>query len=425
MDIVTYALAKKQAVKEVPGLVDDWLSENVDPSTGYVLDNTLSLDNAAPPASAVGDLKTAVNNPVIITQSEIEQGEWNGMNKKSNTKRIRTSVPIRCYKGTKVKSVGTGLLFNAAVFPERYSAISAVTEASSYNYTEYTITHDGWLVFVFKNSGGTAITPSNYTDYYIEIDTSTVRGTSNVIVNETANILPNLKGKTVAFLGDSITAGSGYTKSYFMNLAERFGLICKNYGYGGSGYGYSDETNSGYYGTGKEGKGDSMSSTKKITPNDFLSRIASIPNDVDAIVIFGGTNDWNIGGYTVEQFRAYVDAVFDYAQTNIANMPIFVISPLKRLNEMSNGAYVQNAGGAYLYEFVDAIKDECGKYGIQFIDAYHQSGINPHKSGTNTYFFVRSDSGSNDGLHVNNKAHERIAALLANPLSIALSDWGY
>lgn len=38
---------------------EEWLEQNIDPATGYVLDNTLTLDNAAPPASAVGDLKSA------------------------------------------------------------------------------------------------------------------------------------------------------------------------------------------------------------------------------------------------------------------------------------------------------------------------------------------------------------------------------
>ena len=61
MDLETYTLVKKKAMTNLPDTVDDWLSDHVDPETGYVLDNTLSLDNAAPPASAVGDLKTTVD----------------------------------------------------------------------------------------------------------------------------------------------------------------------------------------------------------------------------------------------------------------------------------------------------------------------------------------------------------------------------
>ena len=45
---------------------EEWLEQNIDPATGYVLDNTLTLDNAAPPASAVGDLKSALINVIDV-----------------------------------------------------------------------------------------------------------------------------------------------------------------------------------------------------------------------------------------------------------------------------------------------------------------------------------------------------------------------
>ena len=68
MDKQTYAVLKKKndnVTENIDEVVDSWLEENVDPSTGYVLDSTLSLDNAAPPASAVGDLKTALSSSPI------------------------------------------------------------------------------------------------------------------------------------------------------------------------------------------------------------------------------------------------------------------------------------------------------------------------------------------------------------------------
>lgn len=53
---------------QVTNAVDTWLDNNVDPATGYVLDSTLTMSNAAPPASAVGVLKSALNTkaPIII-----------------------------------------------------------------------------------------------------------------------------------------------------------------------------------------------------------------------------------------------------------------------------------------------------------------------------------------------------------------------
>ena len=51
-------IASEQTIIEA---TDNWLNEHIDPSTGYVLDSTLTMNNAAPPASAVGDLKETLS----------------------------------------------------------------------------------------------------------------------------------------------------------------------------------------------------------------------------------------------------------------------------------------------------------------------------------------------------------------------------
>lgn len=48
--------------EQVSSAVEDWLDENVDPATGYVLDRTLSMSNAATPADITGSLKSALAN---------------------------------------------------------------------------------------------------------------------------------------------------------------------------------------------------------------------------------------------------------------------------------------------------------------------------------------------------------------------------
>ena len=59
--ILGYGAGKaSKAEQTIIDTTEAWLDEHIDPSTGYVLDDTLTLDNAAPPASAVGDLKSAV-----------------------------------------------------------------------------------------------------------------------------------------------------------------------------------------------------------------------------------------------------------------------------------------------------------------------------------------------------------------------------
>ena len=60
MDIVTYALLNGK-IKDYASNVDEWLEENVDPATGYVLDRSLQMENAAAPADMVGDLKQTLS----------------------------------------------------------------------------------------------------------------------------------------------------------------------------------------------------------------------------------------------------------------------------------------------------------------------------------------------------------------------------
>ena len=61
MDIVTYALLNGK-IKDYASNVDEWLEENVDPATGYVLDRSLQMENAAAPADMVGDINDDVGD---------------------------------------------------------------------------------------------------------------------------------------------------------------------------------------------------------------------------------------------------------------------------------------------------------------------------------------------------------------------------
>lgn len=61
--------------------VDDWLEDNIAQETGYVLDRTLSMENAAAPADMVGDLKSAFDieehkSLNLLDPDEVEQGYY-------------------------------------------------------------------------------------------------------------------------------------------------------------------------------------------------------------------------------------------------------------------------------------------------------------------------------------------------------------
>lgn len=54
------AASAADALGHTQDVIENWLDEHIDPETGYALDTTLSLSNAAAPADKVGDLKSAL-----------------------------------------------------------------------------------------------------------------------------------------------------------------------------------------------------------------------------------------------------------------------------------------------------------------------------------------------------------------------------
>ena len=227
-------------------------------------------------------------------------------------------------------------------------------------------------------------------------------------------------GKKIAFLGDSLTAGSGTSKCYHQYLSEIYGFTCYNYGYGGSGYKqrfYTDsESPSGLMGDGIEGKAaTSITKSNQIINNNFLDRISSVRTDIDALVVWGGTNDWKHGGegiYTIEDVRNNVDAVIEYAYNNLPNVPIIIMTPIHRMDDTTS-----NSEGKTLNDYRNMIIEECEKYGVPHIDTFGQSGLNCNVSGNNQKYYYRDDTGKSDGLHPNHYAHKRIMRCLGDTLN--------
>jgi len=90
-----------------------------------------------------------------------------------------------------------------------------------------------------------------------------------------------LKGKKINFLGDSITEGHGAScvENRFTDIiAREEGIVMRNYGIGGTRFA-------------KQAK----PSENPRWDLDFLSRAKEMDEDADAVVIFGGTNDFGHG----------------------------------------------------------------------------------------------------------------------------------
>ena len=137
-----------------------------------------------------------------------------------------------------------------------------------------------------------------------------------------------LKGKIINFLGDSITEGHGTsdwgTKPYHALLKESVGLAeARNYGKGGT----------------------KIARLPVITENpfdqDFNLRVLDINHDADAIVVFGGTNDYGhatipLGSFEdrdVHTFYGGMHTLCLYLIKNYVGKQIVFMTPLHRLQE--------------------------------------------------------------------------------------------
>ena len=220
--------------------------------------------------------------------------------------------------------------------------------------------------------------------------------------------------KTIAFLGDSITAGSGTSKTYHQYIGDNYGFTCLNYGYGGSGWVHNYDSTGGLMGTGTTGKGVAITSENAMAENNVLARLQEVPNTVDGIVIFAGTNDWADGGnISFSDFVSGVGLVLDYVQTNFGGVPVIVMTPIHRKNDTVANTHT----GKTLTDYVDAIQAECRKYGIMCIDTFSESGLHPDNSGNDTFYFNRDDTGVSDGLHPNHYAHQMLARCIDSALN--------
>ena len=95
-----------------------------------------------------------------------------------------------------------------------------------------------------------------------------------------------LKNKKINFLGDSITYGAGVSgpdKIFHSILKESVGLAeARNYGIGGTRYAIQHGT-------------PNYPKDSYVDINSFAERFDEMDNDADAVVVFGGTNDYGHG----------------------------------------------------------------------------------------------------------------------------------
>ncbi len=208
-----------------------------------------------------------------------------------------------------------------------------------------------------------------------------------------------LKDKKIVFLGDSITEGvgtSGDDKIYHALLKKEAELKdAVNYGISGTRYALQK-------GTPQRPKDD------YVDINSFCERFDKMDNAADAVVVFGGTNDYGHGDAPLGKFEDRTPDTFygacHYLYSGLIKKylgkPIVIMTPLHRSNETSDTGV--KCGGEILKVYVEAIREVAEHYSLPVLDLYAASGLQPQVEEIKNAYIP-------DGLHPNDEGHKIIA----------------
>ena len=182
-----------------------------------------------------------------------------------------------------------------------------------------------------------------------------------------------LKGATINFIGDSITEGVGASRvenRYTDVLAREFGLKAAN-NYGISGTRFARQKN--------------PTVNNPSFDRDFCSRYAEMDPSADAVVVFGGTNDFGHGDAPLGTFADRTPDTFTgachYLMNGLLEMyvgkPVVILTPLHRWNEDCPRGDVKTEDVAPLSTYREILLRVAEYYSLPVLDLYATSGIQP------------------------------------------------
>lgn len=213
-----------------------------------------------------------------------------------------------------------------------------------------------------------------------------------------------LKNKRVLFLGDSITEGVGVSspeKCYVSVFGKMSGAIVKNYGI--------------------DGTRIAKQTRKSDNPRwdmDFISRVDEMEKEADAIVVFGGTNDFGHGDAAIGDFDSRDEHTFYGAMHSLCikllnkypDAEFVFVTPLHRASENGEINEIGLKREAPLSGYVDIIKEVAGHYGLPVCDLFNESGMQPEVG-------IIREKYMPDGLHPSDAGSEKIAKRLCGFLT--------
>ena len=205
-----------------------------------------------------------------------------------------------------------------------------------------------------------------------------------------------LKGKRIAFLGDSITEGWGTSniKYRYDNVLARMAELGSTFtdGIGGTRIAYQ-----------RTPSGDPRQDLY------FCGRAAALDLTADVIVVFGGTNDYGHGDApfgedtdrTPSTFCGAVNVLMRILKSRYPQARLVFMTPLRRLG----GENPSPATGRTLAEYAAAIVRAGERHGVEVLDLYNTLPLDPDREDDRTAYTI-------DGLHPNDAGHEMMAKAL-------------
>ena len=196
----------------------------------------------------------------------------------------------------------------------------------------------------------------------------------------------------ILFLGDSITEGVGASepsKKYVEVAKQMLGCDARNYGISGT----------------RIARQKIYGSTTAFDW-DFQQRAMIMDKDADLVFVFGGTNDFGHGNSEFGEcnstdpytYHGGINNLCDYLISTYTKERLCFLLPLRRCDET-------NERGLNLVEYVDILRTELAKRGINYIDLYKNGLAQPASRTPDEYFA--------DGLHPNDKGHAYLAGKVA------------
>ena len=210
----------------------------------------------------------------------------------------------------------------------------------------------------------------------------------------------NLEGLKIAFLGDSITEGVGTSApdKIYLNVLKKEANLKEALNYGESGTRFARQINL------------DTDEAVELDNNSFSVRFETMDDTADAVVVFGGTNDYGhgdapIGCFTDRCPNTFYGAchyLFSGLIKKYLGKPIVIMTPLHRSVE---SRIMETGNAVTLKEYVEIIREVAEYYSLPVLDLYASSGIQPKIEEIKELYMP-------DGLHPNDNGN----AVVANKL---------